>query len=74
MIHLEKVTYKNEEDVISLDITESQYPFVADNVESLADAYVAAGTESVTSYFLIFSPIGILRCTDSIRDRKRCMV
>ena len=28
-------------DVIRLDIFESQYPFVADNVESLADAYVA---------------------------------
>ena len=41
MIHLEKVTYKNEEEVIRLDTFESQYPFVADNVESLADAHIA---------------------------------
>ena len=41
IIRLEKVTYKNEEDVIRLDLFESQYSFVADNVESLADAYIA---------------------------------
>ena len=41
MVRLEKVTYKNEEDVIRLDLFESQYSFVADNVESLADAYIA---------------------------------
>ena len=35
MIPLEKVTYKNEEDVIRLDIFESQYSYVADNVAVL---------------------------------------
>ena len=42
MIHLEKVTYKNEEDIIRLDIFESQYPFVTDNVEGFADAYITS--------------------------------
>ena len=41
MVRLEKVTYKNEEDVIRLDLFESQYSFVADNVEILADACIA---------------------------------
>ena len=50
MIHLEKVTCKNEEDVIRLDIYESQYPFVADNVESLADAYVAITSDEACAY------------------------
>ena len=50
MIHLEKVTHKNEEDVIRLDIFESQYPFVAANVESLADAYVAITSDDAHAY------------------------
>ena len=45
MIHPEKVTYKNELDVIRLDLFESQYPFVADSVESLADAYAAVTSD-----------------------------
>ena len=40
MIHLEKLTYKNFDDVFDLDIKKSQYPFVADNVYSVAEAYV----------------------------------
>ena len=50
MIHLEKVTYKNEEEVIRLDTFESQYPFVADNVESLAHAYVAITSGNAYAY------------------------
>ncbi len=50
MVRLEKVTYKNEEDVISLDIFESQYPFVAGNEESLADAYIAVTSENAYAY------------------------
>ena len=50
MVHLEKVTCQNEEDVISLDIFESQYPFVADNVESLADAYIAITSDDAHAY------------------------
>ena len=37
-------------DVIRLDIFESQYPFVADNVESLADAYVAITSDEAWAY------------------------
>ena len=50
MVHLEKVTSENEEDVISMDIFESQYPFVADNVASLADAYVAVTSDEACAY------------------------
>ena len=50
MVHLEKVTCKNEEDIIRLDIFESQYPFVADNVESLADAYIAITSDDAYAY------------------------
>jgi diamine N-acetyltransferase len=50
MVNLEKVTYKNEEEIISMDIYESQYPFVADNVESLADAYVAITSDDACAY------------------------
>ena len=41
MVRLEKVTGENFEELIELNIFESQYPFVADNTESLAEAYLA---------------------------------
>ena len=41
MVHLEKVTSKNFLELLDLSIFESQYPFVADNEESLAEAYLA---------------------------------
>ncbi len=34
-----KITSKNHEEIIEMDIFESQYPFVADIVVSLADVY-----------------------------------
>ena len=56
MVHLEKVTCKNEVDVINLNIFESQYPFVADNAESLADAYIAVTSDSAYAYpFAIYN-------------------
>ena len=56
MIHLEKVTYKNEEEVLDLNIFKEQYPFVADNSESLADAYIAITTEGCFAYpFAIYN-------------------
>ena len=45
MVHLEKVTYDNFEELIELNIFESQYPFVADNTESLAEAYLAVTSD-----------------------------
>ena len=40
MIHLEKLTYENFEDVFDLKIKKEQYPFVASNTFSVAEAYV----------------------------------
>ena len=50
MVHLEKVTSQNIEEIIRMDIFESQYPFVADNVESLAEAYIAITSEDAYAY------------------------
>ncbi len=40
MIHLEKLTYENFDDVFDLRVKKEQYPFVADNCYSVAEAYV----------------------------------
>ena len=50
MVHLEKVTYSNALDVCKLSIFESQYPFVADNEESLVEAYLAVTSETSYAY------------------------
>ena len=50
MVHLEKITHKNAWDVCELTIFESQYPFVADNEESLAEAYLAVTSEASYAY------------------------
>lgn len=40
MIRLEKLTYENADEVFELEVKEEQYPFVADNTYSVAQAYV----------------------------------
>ena len=40
MIHLEKLNYEHFDDVFELEVKEEQYPFVADNCFSVAEAYV----------------------------------
>lgn len=50
VIHLEKVNYQNFEAVTDLTIFESQYPFVADNTESLAEAYLAITSGEAYAY------------------------
>ena len=40
MIHLEKLTYENFDDVFELKVKKVQYPFVASNCCSVAEAYV----------------------------------
>jgi len=64
MVHLEKVTYRNFEDVTDLSIFESQYPFVADNVESIAEAYLALMSGEAYAYpFGVYddeTPVGFL--------------
>ena len=64
MVHLEKVTSQNIEEIIDMDIFESQYPFVADNVESLAEAYVAITSDGAWAYPFVIcnddTPVGFL--------------
>ena len=64
MIHLEKVTYKNFEAITDLTIFKSQYPFVADNTESLAEAYLAVTSGEACAYpFAVYddeTPVGFL--------------
>ncbi|MBE6910345.1 MAG: GNAT family N-acetyltransferase [Ruminococcaceae bacterium] len=64
MVHLEKVTYRNFEDVTDLSIFESQYPFVANNVESIAEAYLALMSGEAYAYpFGVYddeTPVGFL--------------
>ncbi len=64
MIHLEKVTYKNALDVCGLSVHKSQYPFVADNEESLAEAYLAVTSDTSYAYpFAVYdddTPVGFL--------------
>ena len=50
MVHLEKVTYDNALAVCELSIFESQYTFVADNTESLAEAYLAVMSEEAYAW------------------------
>ncbi|MBR0352636.1 MAG: GNAT family N-acetyltransferase [Oscillospiraceae bacterium] len=50
MIHLEKVTYKNALDICRLSVFESQYSFVADNEESLVEAYLAVTSDASYAY------------------------
>ena len=50
MVHLEKVTYDNLEELMELNIFESQYPFVADNTASLAEAYLAVMSEEAYAW------------------------
>ena len=50
MVHLEKVTYQNALDVCKLSIFESQYPFVADNEESMVEAYLAVTSDASYAY------------------------
>ena len=40
MIHLEKLTYENFYEVFELKVKKEQYPFVASNLFSVAEAYV----------------------------------
>ena len=64
MIRLEKITHKNVWDIVDLNTFESQYPFVADNDESLMEAYIAVTSEDAYAYpFGIYdgeTPVGFL--------------
>ena len=64
MIRLEIITHKNVWDIVDLNTFESQYPFVADNDESLMEAYIAVTSEDAYAYpFGIYdgeTPVGFL--------------
>ncbi len=64
MVHLEKVTYKNAQEVCEMSIFESLYPFVADNEERLMEAYLAVTSETSYAYpFAVYNddtPVGFL--------------
>ncbi len=55
MIHLEKLTYDNFDDVFDLKIKREQYPFVASNLYSVAEAYVTLVNGGHVFPFAIYS-------------------
>ncbi|MBR0461716.1 MAG: GNAT family N-acetyltransferase [Erysipelotrichaceae bacterium] len=63
MIHLEKITYMNIWDILDLKVADSQKEFVAENVDSIATAYAALGTECSAFPFGIYddhTPVGFV--------------
>ena len=63
MIHLEKIDAKNLWDVVELKVARSQKNFVADNRDSILEAYLAVGTECKAFPFAIYNdktPVGFL--------------
>lgn len=63
MIHLEKIDPKNVWDVIDLKVKKEQKHFVASNIVSIAQAYVAIGTACTAFPFAVVNgkkPVGFL--------------
>ena len=63
MVHLEKISIKNLEEIIGLEVAKDQEGFVGANVESLAEAYTTIGTECTAFPFGIYdddTPVGFL--------------
>ena len=55
MIHLEKLTYDNFYDVFELKVKKTQYPFVASNLFSVAEAYVTLANGGKVFPFAIYN-------------------
>lgn len=55
MIHLEKLTYENFCDVFELKVKKVQYPFVASNLFSVAEAYVTEANGGHVFPFAIYN-------------------
>ena len=55
MVHLEKITYENFDDVFDLNIYKEQYPFVASNLYSIAEAYVTEANGGHVFPFAIYN-------------------
>ena len=63
MIHLEKLTYDNFDDIFDLKVKREQYGFVASNVYSVAEAWVTADNGGRVFPFAIYNdkrPVGFL--------------
>ena len=54
MIHLEKITYDNFDDVFDLEVNEDQEDFVASNIYSIAEAYVTLTAGGYAFPFAIY--------------------
>ena len=55
MIHLEKLTYENFYEVFELKVKKEQYPFVASNLFSIAEAYVTEVNGGHVYPFVIYN-------------------
>lgn len=55
MIHLEKITYENFDDVFDLKVKRTQYNFVASNLYSVAQAYVTEANGGHVFPFAIYN-------------------
>ena len=63
MIHLEKLTYDNFDDVFDLKVKREQYGFVASNCYSVAEAYVTMINGGKVFPFAIYNdkrPVGFI--------------
>ena len=64
MIHLEKLTYENFDDVFELKVKKDQYGFVASNCYSVAEAYVTLINGGQVFPFAIYNddrPVGFIQ-------------
>ncbi|MCR5782193.1 MAG: GNAT family N-acetyltransferase [Clostridia bacterium] len=64
MIHLEKLTYENFDDVFELKVKKIQYGFVANNCYSVAEAYVTVMNGGQVFPFAIYNgkrPVGFIQ-------------
>ncbi len=55
MVHLEKITYKNFDEIFELKVKKVQYPFVASNLYSIAEAYVTEANGGHVFPFAIYN-------------------
>lgn len=70
-IRLVKVNMKNFDDLIDLEVEESQKEYVASNIYSLAEAYATASDGKCVQPFGIYdgdTPIGFLMIGFDIRE------
>ena len=76
MIHLEKITWDNCDDVLKLKVTKEQKGFVAPNSDSLIDAYFALTEDKcqVFHFGIYFEkkPVGFLMIAKDVPWAEQC--